>query len=411
MFFNIEDSPFFYILIFMNYILFDPPGTRENLLPLTFTRPVSEIRLGILTIREKWEKFLNQDLSWHTCPYLSTKFPSDLSGDNTYINGSILPGEGLVRKLKTLNPGQALVAGESLICVRLGKEEAEKFDPGGPGTYETVEYAEPVVKIEYPCDIFAMNGQALEKDFILLTRDRESGTISSSNTVLGDGQVFLEEDARVECATLNTGTGPIYIGKGAEIMEGAHIRGAFALGDESTLKLGAKIYGPTTIGPGCKAGGEINNSVIFGYSNKAHDGFLGNSVIGEWCNIGADSNNSNLKNNYSMVRLWNYREEKFISTGRVFCGLVMGDHSKCGINTMFNTGTVVGVNANVFGSGFPRNFIPSFSWGGAHGFSTYQLEKALEVAAEVMKRRDIQLDTTDTGILSEIFRLTEKYRS
>jgi UDP-N-acetylglucosamine diphosphorylase/glucosamine-1-phosphate N-acetyltransferase len=194
-------------------------------------------------------------------------------------------------------------------------------------------------------------------------------------------------------------------------MEGSHIRGPFALCDDSTLKMGAKIYGPTTIGPACKAGGEINNSVFFGYSNKAHDGFLGNSVIGEWCNIGADSNNSNLKNNYSEVRLWNYREEKFLSTGRIFCGLIMGDHSKSGINTMFNTGTVVGVNANIFGSGFPRNFIPSFSWGGAHGLSVYMLEKALEVAAEVMQRRGIRLERTDTDILSEVFGMTEKYRS
>jgi UDP-N-acetylglucosamine diphosphorylase/glucosamine-1-phosphate N-acetyltransferase len=395
----------------MKTILFDPPLTWQNMLPLTFTRPVCEIRIGILTIREKWEKHLEEDPGWLTQSYLQIKFPFNPGDDNLFINGSMLPEEGLLQELKSLEQGQALVAGESLIGLRLGRKEAEQFDPGQQGAWERVEYSGPVLKIDYPWEIFAMNGQALKEDFRLMTEGRKSAALSSSNTVLGRAEVFLEESSRVECASLNTGNGPIYIGKGAEVMEGSHIRGPFALCDDSTIKMGAKIYGPTTIGPACKAGGEINNSVLFGYSNKGHDGFLGNSVIGEWCNIGADSNNSNLKNNYSEVRVWNYREAKFISTGRIFCGMVMADHSKCGINTMFNTGTVVGVNANIFGSGFPRNFVPSSSWGGAHGLSVYKLEKALEVASEVMQRRGIKLDSTDSSILSEVFNLTEKYRS
>ncbi len=395
----------------MNYILFDPPATWENLLPLTFTRPVSEVRTGILTIREKWEKRLNASTGCITQPYLSVKYPLEAGKDNLLLNGSILPDESLLDKVQSLSVGQALYSGEDLLAVRLDRSGCEQFDPAHPGEFKVTAYEKDLSKIAYPWDIFRLNGKALEADFRMLTAGRESAPIPSSNRVLRPGEIFAEEGAAVECAVLNTRTGPIYIGKNTEIMEGSLIRGPFALCEGSTLKLGAKIYGPTTIGPFCKAGGEINNSVILGYSNKAHDGFLGNSVVGEWCNIGADSNNSNLKNNYSTVRLWNYREECFIGTGLVFCGLIMGDHSKCGINTMFNTGTVVGVNANIFGSGFPRNFIPSFSWGGAHGFSTYRLKKALEVAAEVMNRRGVQLDETDSGILAEVFKVTGKYRS
>jgi UDP-N-acetylglucosamine diphosphorylase/glucosamine-1-phosphate N-acetyltransferase len=227
---------------------------------------------------------------------------------------------------------------------------------------------------------------------------------------LGKENIFLEPGAKIECATLNASTGPIYIGKDAEIMEGALIRGPFALCEHATLKMGTKIYGPTTIGPHSKVGGEVNNSVIFGYSNKAHDGFLGNSVIGEWCNLGADTNNSNLKNNYIEVKLWDYASGRFIPTGLQFCGLIMGDHSKSGINTMFNTGTVVGVSANIFGSGFPRNYIPSFSWGGAQGYITYHIDKALEVASQVMKRRDIKLDEIEQDILKHIFEITASKR-
>ena len=395
----------------MNYILFDPPETWENLLPLTFTRPVSEIRIGILSIREKWERRLNSQVSWHTRPYLSAKFELQSNDDNMIINGSMLPDDTIINELHSLTSGQALYSGAVLLAVLLGQEELDKFDPGGTGNYEKVDCRHEPLCIGFPWDIFKNNARAIEADFALLTSGRESAKISSSNSVLEPGNVFLEEGASMECATLNARTGPIYIGSGAEIMEGSIVRGPFSLGEHSTLKLGARIYGPTSIGPYCKVGGEVNNSVFQGFSNKGHDGFLGNSVIGEWCNIGADTNNSNLKNNYSTIRLWNYRQEKFISSGLLFCGLIMGDHSKCGINTMFNTGTVVGVNTNIFGSGFPRNFIPSFSWGGPQGYTTYKLDKALEVACEVMKRRDIQLDTLDSDILSEVFNMTEKYRS
>jgi UDP-N-acetylglucosamine diphosphorylase/glucosamine-1-phosphate N-acetyltransferase len=393
----------------MKTILLDPPETWENLLPLTFTRPVSEIRMGILRIREKWERMLDCPAGWLTRPYLARKYPAKTGKDNLYIDGSVLPDEGLIRALGELSPGEALFAGEKLLAARQDGAAGD-FDPAGQGSYKRIEYHNEVFRIEFPWDIFSNNGKALEADFDLITRNRIPAEIPSSNRILGPGKIFVEEGARIECAVLNTGNGPIYIGKNAEIMEGSLVRGPFALCEGSTLKLGAKIYGPTTIGPFSKVGGEVNNCIISGCSNKAHDGFLGNSVIGEWCNIGADSNNSNLKNNYTTVRLWNYREEKFISSGLIFCGLIMGDHSKCGINTMFNTGTVVGVNANIFGSGFPRNFIPSFSWGGAHGFTTYQLDKAMEVATGVMKRRDVQLDDTEIEILSEVFRMTEKYR-
>jgi UDP-N-acetylglucosamine diphosphorylase/glucosamine-1-phosphate N-acetyltransferase len=266
------------------------------------------------------------------------------------------------------------------------------------------------MSIENPWDIFSKNGDAIKSDFELVTKGRKSLALSSTNQVIAAENIFVEEGAVVECAILNASTGPIYIGKDAEIMEGSIVRGPFSLGEHSALKLGAKIYGPTTIGPHSKVGGEVNNSVIFGFSNKAHDGFLGNSVLGEWCNIGADSNNSNLKNNYAEVKLWNYNKERFVGTGLTFCGLIMGDHSKCGINTMFNTGTVVGVNANIFGSGFPRNFVASFSWGGAAGFTTYKLKDAFEVASKVFERRSMVFDETEQEILTHVFELTEKYR-
>ncbi len=395
----------------MNYILFDPPGTRENLLPLTFTRPVSEIRTGILKIHDKWEKILQSPCSWHTQPYLSEKYPAEYGDMNLLINGSVLPDQSIADKIQSLSVGEALISGDKILALAMDRKAAENFAPEQVADFQKIIYEQDFRKIDFPWDIFRQNGDALESDFDLLTKNRKSADLSETNTLLGSGKIFLEEGAKVESSSLNTSSGPIYIGKNAEIMEGSLIRGPFALCDNSTLKMGAKIYGPTTIGPHCKVGGEVNNSIFFGYSNKAHDGFLGNSVIAEWCNLGADTNNSNLKNNYTQVKLWNYPKNRFTSSGLVFCGLIMGDHSKCGINTMFNTGTVVGVNANIFGSGFPRNFIPSFSWGGAQGFSTYQLNKALEVASEVMKRRGIELDNLEIDILSRVFSMTDKYRT
>ena len=389
----------------MNYILFDGPS-RSNLLPFTFTRPVADIRVGILTIREKWEKHFGYTITTLTEEYLSEKYPMVELDENVMINASYLPNQELVEIIRGLEENQAVFQGEDVIAFYT-KHTQDEIDFK---SYDAIEYNEDVIKIEHTWDIFANNGDAIQADFELLTRDRQSQPMSSTNQVLGAQHVFIEEGAQLEYVTLNANSGPIYIGKNAEIMEGSIIRGPFALCEHATVKLGAKIYGPTTVGPYSKVGGEINNSVIFGYSNKGHDGFLGNSVLGEWCNLGADTNNSNLKNNYAEVRLWDYESEGFAKTGLQFCGLMMGDHSKCGINTMFNTGTVVGVSANIFGSGFPRNFVPSFSWGGHSGFTTYVTKKAFEVAQVVMKRRSIEFSSQDKAILEHVFELTKKWR-
>jgi UDP-N-acetylglucosamine diphosphorylase/glucosamine-1-phosphate N-acetyltransferase len=389
----------------MNYILFDGP-IRNNLLPFTFTRPVADIRVGILTIREKWEKHLGFTTTTLTEAYLSEKYPMVELEENVMINAAFLPNKELVAIIKGLEENQAVFNGEDVIAF-FSKDTQDAIDFQ---TYQAIEYNEEVLKIEHTWDIFAHNGEAIQLDFDLLTYDRQSEPIPSSNNVLGAQDIFIEEGAKLEFATLNASSGPIYIGKDAEVMEGSMIRGPFALCDHATVKLGAKIYGPTTVGPHSKVGGEVNNSVIFGYSNKGHDGFLGNSVLGEWCNLGADTNNSNLKNNYAEVRLWDYQTEGFARTGLQFCGLMMGDHSKCGINTMFNTGTVVGVSANIFGSGFPRNFVPSFSWGGHSGVTTYLTNKAFEVAEVVMKRRDIEFSDADKAILEHVFEETKKWR-
>lgn len=386
----------------MNYILFED-NSRLNLLPLTLTRPVADIRIGILTIREKWEKLLNSKTSTKTEEYLSKKYPTEftIDTDNVWINSSFCPNEKLIEEIKSLKPMEALL--DSTIVVAANSGDIKNFELSNFGYFTKYDSHAKPMWIEHLWEIFSKNEEAIKADFDLLTHGRKSFALSSTNQVIGHENIFVEEGAKVECAILNASTGPIYIGKDAEIMEGAIIRGPFALCEHSTLKLGAKIYGPTTIGPYSKVGGEVNNSVIFGYSNKAHDGFLGNSVIGEWCNIGADSNNSNLKNNYAEVKLWNYEHGKLMNTGLTFCGLIMADHSKCGINTMFNTGTVVGVNTNVFGAGFPPNFIPSFSWGGADGFTTYKIKEALEVATRVYERRGLVFDETEKEILTHIF--------
>lgn len=394
----------------MNYILFDDKAW-DNLLPLTFTRPVAEIRAGILKIREKWEAQLNVKMSYLTKEYLQKKYPLVIGDDNTLINSSLLPDQEILAAIQRLANNEVLVKENRVLAVRLAKGEVPNFDFRHVDSLIQVECTHKTKDIIWPWDIFKSNEINIKEDFERLTRGRKSKKLSSTNQLLGEENIFVEEGAKVEFATLNATTGPIYIGKNSEIMENSVVRGPLALCDHSVLKMAAKIYGPTTIGPHSKVGGEVNNSVIFGYSNKAHDGFLGNSVIGEWCNLGADTNNSNLKNNYAEVRLWNYESQRFINTGLQFCGLIMGDHSKCAINTMFNTGTVVGVNANIFGEGFPRNFIPSFSWGGAHGFTVYGINKAFEVAEKVMERRGVTLDEVEKSILKEIFERTSKYRS
>lgn len=389
----------------MNYILFD--GTVRNaLLPFTFTRPVADIRIGILTIREKWEKYLGYTTTTLTEEYLMEKYPMVEMEENIMINASFLPNPILIDMVQNLNPKEAILFGEEIIAFHThDTQEDIDFDE-----YELIEYEGDVLRIENTWDIFAKNDAAIREDFELLTEDRFSQPIPKSVNVIAPENIFIEEGAKLEFVTLNASTGPIYIGKNAEIMEGSVIRGPFALCEEAQVKLATKVYGATTVGPHCRIGGEVNNSVLFGYSNKGHDGFLGNSVLGEWCNIGADSNNSNLKNNYEEVRLWSYETEGFAPTGLQFCGLMMGDHSKCGINTMFNTGTVVGVSTNIFGSGFPRNFVPSFSWGGASGFTTYITKKAFETAKIVMSRRHVAFTEQDAKILEYVFEETKKYR-
>jgi UDP-N-acetylglucosamine diphosphorylase/glucosamine-1-phosphate N-acetyltransferase len=389
----------------MNYILSDGIH-REALFPFTFTRPVAEIRVGILTIREKWEKWLNASVSVRTEDYLSTKFPLKTSDENVVINASYLPDADLVKAIQKLQLGEVLMDGDTYIAYVTAEPEND-FDPSKS---IIISYQPKGLTIKNTWDIFSKNGEALQSDYDILTTGRKSQPISSTNQVLNPENIFLEEGAKVEFSILNASTGPIYMGKNAEIMEGCIVRGGLALCEGAILKMGAKIYGPTTAGPGCKLGGEVNNSVLFAYSNKGHEGFLGNSVLGEWCNLGADTNTSNMKNNYAPVRLWSYQTEGFARTGLQFCGLMMGDHSKCGINTMFNTGTVVGVSVNIFGSGYPRNFIPSFSWGGASGFTAFKTNKAFEVAEAMMKRRNVEFTETEAQILEHVFELTQKWR-
>lgn len=389
----------------MNYILFDC-NVRNALLPFTFTRPVADIRVGILTIREKWEKYLGYTTTTITEEYLSEKYPMVEMEENVIINASFLPNQVLAEMVRNLEENQAIFYDDEVLAFYTKEGQEVDFD-----TYEIIEYTDECLRIEHTWDIFQKNDAAIREDFELLTEDRFSQPIPKSVNVIAPENVFIEEGAKLEFVTLNASTGPIYIGRNAEIMEGSVIRGPFALGEEAQVKLATKIYGATTVGPHCRVGGEVNNSVMFAYSNKGHDGFLGNSVLGEWCNIGADSNNSNLKNNYEEVKLWSYESERFEKTGLQFCGLMMGDHSKCGINTMFNTGTVIGVSANIFGSGFPRNFVPSFSWGGASGFMTYITKKAFETARIVMSRRHIDFTSEDAKILEHVFEETKKYRN
>jgi UDP-N-acetylglucosamine diphosphorylase/glucosamine-1-phosphate N-acetyltransferase len=392
----------------MNYILFDDSIVRNNLLPLTFMRPIADIRIGILTIREKWERRLNAATSTLTEAYLSRKFRIVKENENILINGSVCPTDEIIEVIKNLKPYQTVVYQDTIIALHVSAEDLDKLGDATTEGIEEISVNNPPVRIGHTWEIFSKNGIALDEDFELLTRDRKSQKPSTTNRIIGEEKVFIEKGAKVECAVLNTNNGPIYIGKNSEIMEGAVIRGPFALCEGAQVKMQAKIYGPTTVGPYSRVGGEVNNAVVFGFSNKAHDGFLGHSVIAEWCNLGADTNTSNLKNTYDTVRLWSYVKQTFVSTNQQFCGLIMGDHSKCGINTMFNTGTVVGVNANVFGSGFQRNFIASFTWGGTSGYTNYNIKKAIEVAGLVYQRRNMVFDDTEKDLLSNVYKLTLK---
>jgi len=390
----------------MNYILFDS-DVRNALLPFTYTRPVADLRVGILTIREKWEKHLGLTTTTVTEEYLEEKYPMVEMEQNILINASFIPTPSLVERVQKLTNNEALFYGEDVVAFYT-TDSQEEVDFS---SYSQIEFGEELLQIKNTWDLFSLNGKAIQLDFDLITEGRTSEPIPEGVHAIQKDQIFIEEGASIIYASLNATDGPIYIGKDAVILEGSLIRGPFAMCDNAVVKMGAKIYGNTTLGPYCKVAGEINNVVLFGYSSKGHEGYLGNAVIGEWCNIGADSNNSNLKNNYAEVKIWSYETERFAKTGLQFCGLMMGDHSKCGINTMFNTGTVVGVSANIFGSGFPRNFIPSYSWGGASGFTTYQTKKVFEVAEVVMQRRGIPFEEIDRKILTHIFEETSKYRN
>jgi UDP-N-acetylglucosamine diphosphorylase/glucosamine-1-phosphate N-acetyltransferase len=382
----------------MHFVLFDDEAVWKNLLPLTFTRPVSEIRIGILTICQKWEKYLGAKCTYRTIDYLKQKFQPSPDKSGIYINSCVCPTPALVSAIKSLAKNEALYVNHNLVAFN---GDAEFFT--NSESYAKRELADSPLTVNNVWDIFQKNAEAIKQDFSLLTSGRQSQPLSKTVTVIGDpGLVFLEKGAKAEACILNTTSGPVYLGEDAEIMEASVVRGPLALCEHSALKLSTKIYGATTIGPHSKVGGEVNNSVIFGFTNKAHDGFLGNSVLGEWCNLGADTNNSNLKNNYGNVKLYNYLHKKSVDTGLQFCGLIMGDHSKSGINTMFNTGTVVGVACSIYGGGFPPTHIPGFSWGGSQGLESYKPEKLFETAEKVYERRGMIFGQIEKDLLMAV---------
>lgn len=395
-----------------NIVLFDEPQVRGNLLPITFTRPVADIRQGILTIREKWERVLPGAYSYLTQDCLRVKYPMADALESLFIAGHLSPDACLVEAVRGLASGEALVNGGETLAYR---GSVAGFEAKSYGSVK--EYDGEITAINMLYDIFMGNGDAIRRDYRLVTAGRVSAALSDTCTVVGpavteDGipSIFIEEGATVEGAVINVKNGPVYIGRDAEVMEGACLRGPIALCTHSVINMGTKVYPDTTIGPWCKVGGELNNVVMIGYSNKAHDGFLGNAVIGEWCNLGAGAVASNLKNDYTEIKLWNYPAHRFLKTGLQFCGLIMGDHSKAGINTMFNTATVVGVGCNIHGAGFPRNFIASFSEGGNAGFSDVQLSKFFDIARRVMARRHVDLTDTDRAMFENIYAIAETYK-
>ncbi len=394
----------------MNYILFGAQA-RNHLLPFTFIRPVADIRVGILTIREKWEKLLKSKTSSLTQPYLAEKYPLIKETDNMLINASVLPDATLIEEIEQLTPNQTLISGDILIAHRVRAEDIDNLGLELLEDVEPLHTRSKIKKLFQLRDIVVLNEQQIEPDYRLITEGRSSQPIPEHMRVMNPENIFIEEGARLDMAMINASNGSVYIGKDAHIMDGALIKGPVSIGEGSVVRMGAKIYEGSSIGPQCKVGGEMLSSVIFGFSNKAHDGFLGHSVIGEWCNLGADTNTSNLKNNYDEVRLWDYAEESFITTGMMFCGTFMGDHTKCGINTMFNTGTVIGINAMIFGAGFMRNFIPSFSWGSVSGFTTFDVDKAVQVARRMYVRRNLEFTGIEEKILRNVFEHTMGFRN
>lgn len=397
-----------------NIILFDDKDTWTDLLPIVYTRPISDIRIGILTIKEKWQKYFpDHGFSCLTAEYLSVKYPTNITDDNLFIAGNCCPDKNFADAVSVLGNGEALAYNGELVAYRGTMEgfKSVNLEKAAPYT------ASSLTMLHQLYDIFLLNGSEMRRDYHIIIAGRESQPLSETCTIVGpyrldDGcpAIFIEEGATVEAVTLNTTGGPIYIGKDAVIMEGVCIRAPFAACRHSQVNMGAKIYGATTLGPYCKVGGELNNVVMIGYSNKAHDGFLGNAVIGEWCNIGAGTNASNLKNDYTEIKLWNYRAHRFLRTGLQFCGLIMGDHSKAGINCMFNTATVIGVGVNVHGAGFPRNFVASFSEGSVAGYTDVSVVKFFDIAKRMMARRGIELSETDKEIFESIYRIAENYK-
>ena len=397
-----------------NLILFDD-DFRESFLPLAWTRPVADFRIGIFTIREKWEKRLRTKSTTWTAPHLAQwKFPfqSSPSLQNLWINSRVVPNGELAFEVLSLNPGAALVKDDLLIACNAGRSTEPAIITGKDhltGKFSVRETNVSCTILHRICDIFVHNGKAIVDDFELL-RGTESEKLSDTNIIIGTQPVFVGKNVSAETCIFNTERGPVFIGNNALLMEGSLVRGPVAIGENAVLKMGAKIYGETTIGPGCKVGGEVMNCVLFGNSNKAHDGYLGNSVVGEWCNLGAGSNSSNLKNNYGDVEVWNYAEKGFENSGQQFHGLIMGDHAKCAIGTQFNTGSVIGVSANVFGNGFPPKFIPDFSWGGSEGLTDYRFEKAIETIERVYQRRSMSLSKPETEMLKAVLEKSASFR-
>ncbi len=390
----------------MNIIFFEEKELRAQLLPFTFTRTIADLRVGILTIREKWEQRFKVLSSSITENYLAGKYPLLINDTSNFlINSSVIPTEQYFKIVQNLPLNTILKQNNRVLAIHCGAQEAIKFtkkmhwEEG-----QVLETDLELLVVENVWQIFSFSDVCTRADFEQLTQGRTSAKISSSNKIIGDEQLlFVEEGATIEASIFNTNTGPIYIAKDAEIMEGCMVRGPFSLGEHSQLKMGSKIYGSVNIGAHCKIAGEVNNSVVFGYSNKSHDGFLGNSVLGEWCNLGADTNTSNLKNNYSPVAIWSYAHHRMENTGLQFCGLMMGDYSKCGINTMFNTGTVVGVGANIAFGEFPPKYIPSFTWLTAQETTNYEFEKFVETASIVYNRRGIEITENEIEILNYIY--------
>lgn len=369
----------------------------KNFLPVSFTRPVSQLRCGILKVYEKWEKLLNANSVAVSEEYLNKKFFKEVGGSTLIINSKVLPNKNIIEAIQGLEDKEILTSEGTWLAIR----SEDGFDQEKWKDAQPITYSGGFSVLENWWDLYKQNGTEIENDFALITQGRNSKPLSSSNTLIGTSdKVFIEEGAYIEGCSLNTDFGSIYIGKNVEVMEGTSIRGGFSVLEESKIKLGAKIYGPTSIGPKCRIGGEVKNSIVQGYSNKSHDGYLGNSVIGEWVNLGAGTNCSNLKNTFSKAKVWSYDGEGMIDSGETFLGCCIGDFSKTGISTMLNTASVVGVNANVFGAGFQKKCIASFSWGVSE---IYTLEKAWEVNKNIAQMNGEELSDKDYLILQSIY--------